>query len=217
MEADGLWQMAETYLAEHQWVPGEVWVSEKVLDLQGNLEEERTLLMGLSAGPDHTIHRRLITAEENGAAITAAERSELEGPTSWTELMGDSPFSPTKGQKVKHWRNGDQRQIEGHTCIGFGYELTTAEALIQGVAWLDKDSGLPVELTAEVMSVPFKEDGFKITAYAETNHFSLSAGGDCFLIHSEVEMKISAWGFKGLVETHQRFTHHWLWQGAGDA
>jgi hypothetical protein len=216
MEGDALWQMAVTYLAAHQWVPGEVWVNEKVLDRKGGLEEERTLLLGLSARPDRTIQRRLITAEENGEDIAAAVRSELERATTLTELMGDSPFSPAAEQEVKHWRNGAQRQIDGHACIGFGYALTTAEALIQGIAWLDQDSGLPLELTAEVRSVPFKEDGFKISAYTETNHFSLSDGGDCFLTHTYLEMKISAWGFKGRVETRRRFTQHWLWQGGRD-
>jgi hypothetical protein len=94
--------------------------------------------------------------------------------------------------------------------------LIAAEGQVEGVAWLEQDSGLPVELTTAVTSVPFKEDGVKITAYRETNHFSLSDGGDCFLTQTQIEMKISAWGFKRQVKTHQRFTHHWLWQGGGD-
>jgi hypothetical protein len=215
---DPLWQRAETYMAKHLWVPGEVWANEKVFNRKGGLEEERTLLMGLSARPDHTIYRHLIAAEENGEEIAAAVRPEIEGPTTLTELVGDSPFSPAKGQQVRvnHWPNGAQRQIGSHTCIGFGYELTTAETQVQGVAWLEQTSGLPVELTAEVKSVPFKEDGVKITAYRETNHFSLDDGGECRIRQTRIQMEIAVWGFKGRVETHQRYSRHWLWLGGGD-
>ncbi len=215
-ETDPLWQRAAAYLTHHIWVPGEMTVTESVFTMAGELEEERRVVMRLTPHRGDTLQRRLITATENGEEIAAAIRSQLEGPIALSAVLGDSPFAPLEGQRVTHWRTGRQREIEGRTCIGFGYRFTTADAEIEGMAWLERDSGLPLAVTAAVVSVPFEADGATITAYSETNHFVLSDRGECLLKRLHTRMEILVGGAQRRVTTDHRFERHWRWQGLGD-
>ena len=178
---------------------------ERVYNIKGDLEGEEHIVLNLSPDRDSRVRVALVSAEENGRNIASHIRAEVEGGSA----LGPSPFRPTEGQHVEAWRNGETRIIDGRVCVGFAFSFETGEYSLEGVAWLDKEYGLPLEAHAEVVSVPFMEEGVRITAYTEVQEYTLTETGDCLLERTRIDMGIAVPGFEGQVRTFNLARKHW--------
>lgn len=208
-ETDPLWRKAVDYMGRNVWVPGELESRERVYNLKGDLEEEERVVLNLSPAKNDKVWVRLVLAEENGKDVTSQFRSQLEGKSALREILEPSPFRPEKGQVVKAWRNGETRTIDGRTCIGFAFSFETGDAALEGGAWLDGEQGLPLEAHAEIVSVPFKGEGVRVTAYTEVQEFTITEQGDCLLVHTRTDMSIEVPGFEGQVRVFNLAKKHW--------
>ncbi len=206
-----LWQRATAHMRRQIWVPGEVETHEMAYDQQGGLAREEKVVLNLLPAKDGNVQVRLISATEDGKEITAKVRSQVEGTTTLHEVMGASPFAPAKGQQVTARPSGERRQIAGHPCNGYRFSFHTGDATFEGIAWLDRSSGLPLEARAEMISLPFREDGVTITAYSESRHYRITAQGHCQIKRALVKMTLQIPGFQGRVDAIHRFKHHWKW------
>jgi hypothetical protein len=210
-EMSRLWEKAARYMAHHHWVPGNIVEHEKTFNLKGKLEEETRVVLALSPGDGNTIRLNLLNAEENGKDVSHRARSVIESHVSLTELTGDSPFTPTEGQTVSAHYNGRHRQLNGRECSGFDFIFNTGEATIEGTAWLDQITGLPLEVHSRIVTVPFMHDDVKITSLSESEYYALTDQGDCLLDRSLTEMDIAVpklW-FKGRVNKVHLCKDHW--------
>ena len=210
-EMTRLWEKAAHYMAHHHWVPGNIVEQEKTYNLKGKLEEETHVVLGLAPDDGNTIRLNLISAQENGKDVSRQARSAIESHVTLNELVGDSPFTPAKGQTVTAHHNGQHRQLSGRECSGFTFIFITGEATIEGTAWLDQQSGLPVEIHSKIISVPFMQDEIKITSYDEIEYYTITEQDDCLLDRSLTEMNIAVpklW-FKGQVKTVSVCKDHW--------
>ena len=202
---------AADYMAQHHWVPGHVEEKERTYNLKGNVEEETRIVLELSPGDDNMIRLNLIRAEENGKDVSHQAQSVIDSHVTLTELMGDSPFAPTEEQSVTSHFNGQHRRIKDRDCAGFSFIFNTGEATVEGTAWLDRQTGLPLEVHSRIVTVPFTQDEVKINAYSEIEYFTITEHGDCLLDRSLTEMDIAVpkqW-FKGQVKSENVCTNHW--------
>lgn len=213
---DPLWQKAADYMRRQIWVPGEMDTRERVYNLKGDLEEEQHVVLGFEPSGDHGVAVRLISAEENGRDITRQVRAQVEGRSPLSEILGPSPFAPGAGQRVAAHRTGEERRIGGRTCIGFAFSFHTDDASLQGVAWLDGETGLPLEAHAEIVSVPFEEDEVTITAYTEVQHYTITDQGQCLLERTHTDMAIEVPGFEGQVRALNIAKKHWRFTPEGE-
>ena len=156
--ASRLWENATAYMAKNHWVPGKVIEHERTFNLKGKLVEENRFVLGFSPGKHSSIKMQLLSAEENGKDVSKRVRSTIDGNITLEELVGDSLFAPDKGQQVTSRLNGQQRRINGRNCAGFTFTHRTFNETLEGTAWLDQKTGLPVEVHSTVTSVPFMED-----------------------------------------------------------
>jgi hypothetical protein len=210
-EMTRLWEKAAYYMTHHHWVPGNVVEHEKTFNLKGKLEEETRVVLGLAPDDGSTIRLNLLSAEENGKDVSRQARSAIEGHVTLRELIGDTPFTPTKGQTVTAHYNGQHRQLNGRECSGFTFLFNTGEATVEGTAWLDQKTGLPLEIHSRIVTVPFTQDDVKITSFSESEYYTITDQGDCLLDRSLTEMHIvvpKLW-FKGRVKTVCFCKDHW--------
>jgi hypothetical protein len=210
-EMTRLWEKAAHYMAHHHWVPGTIVEHENTFNLKGKLVEETRVVLGLAPGDGNTIRLNLLSAEENGKDVSLRARSMIESDVSLSELAGDSPFAPTKGQTISAHYNGHHRQLNGRECSGFAFIFKTGEATIEGTAWLDQKTGLPLEIHSRVVTVPFMQDDVKITSFSESEYYTITDQGDCVLDRSLTEMHIAVpklW-FKGRVKKVRFCKDHW--------
>jgi hypothetical protein len=210
-EMSRLWDKAAHYMAHHHWVPGNIVEHEKTFNLRGKLEEETRVVLALAPDDGNTIRLNLLSAEENGKDVSYRARSVIESHVTLTEVAGDSPFTPTEGQTVSAHYNGHHRQLNGRECSGFDFIFKTGEATIEGTAWLDQKTGLPLEVHSRIVTVPFMHDDVKITSLSESEYYALTDQGDCLLARSLTEMDIAVpklW-FKGRVNKAYFCKDHW--------
>jgi hypothetical protein len=210
-EMTRLWEKAACYMTHHHWVPGNIVEHEKTFDLEGQLEEESRLVLGLAPGDGNTIRLDLLSAEENGKDVSRQARSAIEGHVTLRELVGDTPFTPAEGQTVAAHYNGRHRQLNGRECSGFAFIFKTGEATIEGTAWLDQKTGLPLEVHSRIVTVPFTQDDVKITSFSESEYYTHTEQGDCLFDRSLTEMHIAVpklW-FKGRVNKVYFCQDHW--------
>lgn len=206
-----LWEKAAAYRTSCHWVPGRLIQHELTYDLRGRLEEDRRVVIGYSPAGRNHIHKNLLAAEENGRDISWQVRTALEGTATLDELAGDSPFAPAGGQQVSCHFNGERRTIKGHVCFGFEYIFITDEATVEGIAWLDQQTGLPAEIHSRIISVPFMQGSVKVSSYMKSEYYTLTDKGDCLLERNQVEMDVAVpklW-FKGRVKLTSVCENHW--------
>jgi hypothetical protein len=206
-----LWEKAAAYRTSYHWVPGRLVQHEKTYDLRGRLEEDRRIVIGFSPVDQNHIRKNLLAAEENGRDISWQVRSVMEDTVTLNELVGDSPFAPAEGQQVSSHFNGERRSIKGHVCFGFEFIYITNKATIEGIAWLDQQTGLPAEIHSRIISVPFMQGSVKVSSYMKSEYYTLTDQEDCLLQRTQVEMDVAVpklW-FKGQVILTSVCENHW--------
>ncbi len=215
-EHQHLWQKAACYMSRRIWVPGKIVEHHKTFNRRGKLEEETKVVTQLSPLDQDQIGVTLLAAEENGKDIAEKLRAAIDGSMTLETLTGDNPFTPKKAQRVTPRYNRQQRQIGNHTCMGFTFIFETGGQSVEGIAWLDKETGLPVEIHSRLTSVPIMEDDVRIAAYHETQYFRLTEQGECMILLSQIQMDIEVpdlW-FQGRVTIRSECSGHWLF-GSG--
>lgn len=206
-----LWQNAAYYLNRHLWLPGKVIEHEQTFGQNGQLEEETRVVLGLEADKEEYIRYRLLSAQENGRDVTAKARSVMSGVISRHELVGVSLFMPADPQQVTSSENGRRREINGHHCKGFSFRCRKASATVEGTAWLDEKTGLPLEIQSRTVSVPFMEEDIKVTSHEETESYIISEEGHCLIDRTltKMDIEIPNRRFKGHVTTRSSYADHW--------
>ncbi len=206
-----LWDKAVAYKTSHYWIPGRLVQHELTYDLRGRLEEDRRLVIGYSPGGRNQIRKNLLAAEENGRDVSWQLRAALEDTVALEELIGDSPFAPAGGQRISSHFNGERRSIKGHICYGFGFIFITDKVTVEGIAWLDQQTGLPAEIHSRVISVPFMQGSANVASCMKSEYYILTDQGDCLLERTQVEMDVAVpklW-FKGKVKSTSVCKNHW--------
>ena len=65
-----------------------------------------------------------------------------------------SPFSPDVQEKVKIKVSDQRKELYGKMCLAFEYIQEFKEGLVIGVAWLNEETGAPVELQSSPDPLP---------------------------------------------------------------
>jgi hypothetical protein len=206
-----LWNKATAYMQTYHWVPGTLHEQIRTYDLRGHLEEERRLVIGYTPDGHSRIRKSLLAALEDGRDITWQVRATVEDIVTFDDISNDSPLAPAEGQAVTAHFNGSRQEIDGHVCFGFDFILIGDNVTMEGIAWLDRQTGLPTQIHRRVSSVPFMQGGVNITSYLKSDYYALTEQGNCVLERDEIQMDVAMpklW-FKGQVKTQRVFRNHW--------
>lgn len=207
-----LWDITVEYMSQTHWIPGEVTEHEQTFSLKDEMVEETHAVFTLKPAPQNKVEIYVESAEENGKDVTAEARRAINGVLSLAEALEETPFTAQAGQRLTADFNGQFRQIQGIRCVGFDYTFISNEMKLTGIAWVSENSGLPLEITSNILSVPFTEEGVKISSYQETEYYRITADGHSKLEKSAVKLDIEVpkMRFKGRVTTVTTCRDHWL-------
>lgn len=206
-----LWEKATVYMSRNHWIPGKLSEHKRIYDIKGKLVELSHALMELSPEENGAIRLRLIDAEENGKDVTTQARKAASGEMTFDELFGESPFLTEKGKKVTLKTKGRNGDINGRPCTAIKFVMYTKKAAVEGTAWLDRSTGLPIEIHSAMTSAPFMEEDVLISGYRSSEYFAITPQGNCMLIRSlaKVAVEIPQLRFKGRVVTERVANDHW--------
>ena len=161
---DSLWAKAvEAASRAKEWSPGEMRLAIEMADDRGKVLETWDNQYRLSTGADGAVRTEVVSAIHNGKDETQKEREaqarrDRDARTNDAPPVsgfGDDPFDPSVQGSLEIHRLDGTRAIAGMTCVGFAFILSKhAGASVEGNAWLDAATGLPVEVVSSPNPLP---------------------------------------------------------------
>ena len=163
--SDPLWLKAvESASRAKQWSPGEMRLVIEMADDEGKVLDTWYNRYRLSTGTDGAVRTEVVSALHNGKDETRKEReaqakrdrdARQDGGSSMAGF-GVDPFDPGVQDSVEIRPLAGNRQIAGRTCVAFTFMLAMPKnAVLEGTAWLDAVSGLPVEFVSSPKPLPW--------------------------------------------------------------
>ncbi|MCX7029401.1 MAG: hypothetical protein NTU62_04690 [Spirochaetes bacterium] len=146
-----------------EWSPGEMRLAIEMADDKGKVLATWDNRYQLSVGAGGAVLTEVVSAFHNGKDETRKEReaqakrdrtAEPDGGSAWSEYL-DDPFDPSEQDSVEIRLLAGIRQIAGSACLAFAFTLTKPKgAAVEGTAWLDAATGLPVEISSTPRPMP---------------------------------------------------------------
>ena len=205
---DTLWAKAVALAEANQnWMPTQWHEMETIFDKNGKVEETSEYLLHLGLTPDNNLDVQIIKAVKNGKDNLKEARKELEANAdAYTrDDPEDNLFDPSIQHTVTATRSGEVKRINGRACAGFTYVQKTRAGTWAGTAWLDAETGMPVQVEATMRGLPMEEDGIEVTALTSITHFNVSAPDAWYPVKVVVDVgfnaKYAVFSFKGSSKT----------------
>jgi hypothetical protein len=117
----------------------------------------------LFLGEDGSVRTEVVSASRNGKDETRKEREAQAKRDRSARADGEppmggfgvDPFDPGLQGSVTIGPPAGNRQIAGRACVAFAFSLAQPKnSVVEGTAWLDAASGLPVELVSRMQPLP---------------------------------------------------------------
>ena len=146
---DPLWDKAVAVAAQNEdWLPGRWDERQETLGAGGRVLGVLTRRISIGPGPEGALEVRLVRATRDGRDVTAGEREVLEDEKARFEETReeDNPFLRAVQGRVDPMRLNRMREIDGRVCAALAYGQRTADGEWMGTAWIEDETGLPVEL-----------------------------------------------------------------------
>jgi len=146
-----------------EWSPGEMRLAIEMADDKGTVLETWDNRYRLSLGADGAVRTEVVSALRNGRNETRKEREaqakrDRSARTDGEPPMGGfgvDPFDPGLQGSVVIGPPAGNRQIDGRNCVAFAFSLAQPKnSVVEGTAWLDAASGLPVEFVSSLRPLP---------------------------------------------------------------
>jgi hypothetical protein len=183
------------------------------------INRSEVLFQGKSAGT-HELWRRsrlgqkgevlteTVKVLEDGKDVTKQEMTKSKEKTD-TKKAGrtGNPFAPEVQGRVFLKANDRSRIIAGRNCVGYTFELRdTNGPTAKGTAWLEKETGVPVEI-ADMTLDPLPDKHLKRMTF--TIRYETTTNGDWHLKTLETTGTVSRMFIHADVRTTTLFSEYW--------
>jgi hypothetical protein len=213
---DELWQKAITIVETNQWIPGQMVEDEQVFNTKGKLEEQTETHVQLLRQNQDKVEWKLLKCIRDGKDITKKTREEVDGildiEATQDVLDLETPFEPSYQDQISFKRLDQQKTIQGKQCVAFQYTYAEEEAVLEGIAWLEEQTGIPYEIHS-ALSGSFEEDDVTMSDLKQIHRYTYTPQGAWYLVESEVDLKIELksllFKFKGQVRSVTTYSDYW--------
>ena len=181
---DPLWNKAvEISRASRGWIPGSASFLLETVDEKGASTESWQLWYRIAPSPTGGVAAEVTRATHNGADATKKEQENQKKRKAMPFTMQDNPFDPAVQASVEPRARGETALVGERRCALYDFSMKKKDAsVLTGTAWLDAESGSPVELRYTVSPLP--RGLFEMRT---TLRFALGPAGDGFLSEVLVE------------------------------
>ncbi len=150
---DSLWQKALVIAEENgDWVPGLVIVRMEELGKDGKAKSVEETWMQLTLGQNGELVHDTVKILRDGEDVTDEPRqSGKSGSTS----AKANPFNPDVQNDVSVSHKEQEELIMEKECIPYEFVQKTEDGeVLSGTAWLEKETGIPVQIQFETDPMP---------------------------------------------------------------
>jgi hypothetical protein len=154
-QGDSLWIKAVTLSGlNDDLVPGLIKMHMQEVDENGNPKDEdkyNEVWSALKLGEDGEVEYEILKVIENGEDVTAKEkareeRDENQGDSESQGMEGYNPFKAENQHRISFEPMGSGGVIDGRNTVVYGFTEHTDENVINGRAWLEASTGVPVRV-----------------------------------------------------------------------
>lgn len=182
---------------------------ETVFDHKGRKAEETVSLVRIAPGDNGRAAIVLEHALQEKKDVTADVRARMNRESPVEELILPLPFHRERARHFRIRGRDPDRQMAGRPCHGLKFSFLDETGPVNGVAFFDKDSGLPVQVEMYSAEPPSSEGGILILSFTRKDVYSLDKNGCPFLSLSVKDMAIESdglfAGFRGQVKEYTRY------------
>jgi hypothetical protein len=216
-ESLSLWEKAVKIAAENaKWVPGFVIHFEEEYSRFGIRQELIETHSLLHENDSHEVEVNFLKIIDKGKDITEDFIAEY-GATlvlEEGEYRLEHPFQETYNRNVQYQQTGKTKKINGTECVLFEFSYENEKGTWQGTAWLEQESGTPVILMGELVSVPLDEKWYTVTELKISAEYTTNHAGHWYPESAVVESNISVGDkflktYKGRIKETYRFQDYW--------
>ncbi len=148
-----LWEKAIEYAAAARgWTAGRSVTRVEKLRKSGAVESVEEIWSSFSAAPDGSVEEAIVKVVKDGRDRTEEVRRRKARERDQSRRSGTADtepgvFEPAAQPYVRRARTDDVRTIDGRACRGYEFTQKTRDGVARGTAWLDDETGRPVELS----------------------------------------------------------------------
>ena len=216
-DQDQLWEKAvKIATANNSWVPGYVIHYEEVysrLGIRQEVTETHSVLQRHDSGDVELTFLKII---QNGRDITEDFVQEL-GKTlilEESEYRVEHPFHNSPIHNVKYQPTDKNKQINGKKCVLYEFIYSNEKGTWEGSAWLEEESGIPVLVHGELVTVPLDEKWYILSDLKITTEYIINDSGYWYPESAIVDSHIEVDGgflktYKGRIKETYKFKDYW--------
>lgn len=185
VSADDLWNKAVNLVNANSLIPADIREVEKIYNGTTLLQTETAIM---KVGKDNQGNYQLLLVEKrkNDKDITKKYRKKFEKEKTEFDFDFYYLFSQKTTGNVSFRKTGNTKNILSYQCQEYTFSCEKDGAVIKGFVYLDKNSGSPLELKAEIESVPFEEDGVVIKKVDYITSFTYNRQGTLSIQKTDV-------------------------------
>jgi hypothetical protein len=205
---DPLWQKALAVARTNaDWVAGVVVMRSEVV-YKGKTNGVHELWKRSRLGADGEVITDTVKVLEDGKDVTEQEKKKEKGKKKKSGGQGaGNPFSAASQNRLSLVLTNRARSIAGKNCVGYLFEVrNTNGPKTQGVAWLERETGIPTELE-NVTLEPLPDKHLKTMTI--TTRYE-SAGDGAWRVKEMVTIsKVSMLFINADVRSTMTFSEYW--------
>ena len=169
--------------ASGEWLPGSASFLLETVDEKGAPTETWQIWYRIAPSRAGGVAAEVTRATHNGADTTKKEQENQKKRKAMPFTMQDNPFDPAVQASVEPRARGETELVGDRRCALYDFTLRRKDAaVLTGTAWLDAESGSPVELRYSVAPLPRGLYQMKTAL-----RFARGPAGDGFLQQVSVE------------------------------
>ena len=187
---DTLWQKAVTLAAGNaDLFPGTIIQLENVQMEDGTkLQDSETTLKLYN--DDGEVGVEVVTAVMNGKDVTKKARRNLARSESEINHTVEHPFMAEAQANISHTPTNMNETIGGRKCVKYSFTYADEESKWEGETWIEKDTAIPVQTKASLVSVPLVENGVIINTLHTLTEYGHGPGNRWFPERLVIELNI---------------------------
>ena len=209
---DPLWQKALSVARTNaEWVAGLVVLRSEVQH-KGEVAGVHEVWTRSKLGDNNEIVKSTVKVLEDGEDVTKQElkkeaKKNKETKKAGRESGGVNPFDSELQDRVTTRRGEQVRQIAGRDVVSYAFEVrNTNGPTARGVAWLDKETGIPGEIEGMTLDpLPDK----RLKAVTTNTRYETTEKGEWRVKEMRIVAKASAFFMTVDVVSIMTFSEYW--------
>lgn len=212
-----LWRKSVAIAEKNRrWVPGKILEKEIVVIEGGEILQKTERHLRFFLTKDFELDAELIRTKLNDTDITEKEKEAFKNKLKQNQYVTSKAFEMPFSRHLQSTLSGihvvKTTVLENLECVEFHYRQTVEKIKWQGVAWIEKNSGIPLKIEFKTKNL-IEENNTTITRFSGAITYRHDDPNQWYPKHVRYNMDVTTkvfpfYTFKGAVENDIRLNDY---------